>query len=91
MFRYTDDNEETAYAIESVRVDNETLALRSHRAMLKDLIELGDAPRPYYCGCSHCLNDWDCCGRMVPGHVEIMHVSRRRKVVTLRIEYSRNV
>lgn len=40
------------------------------------------------CQCSHCRNDWDCCGRMVPGRVEIR--ARPGGLVAVQ-HYSRNI
>mgnify|MGYP007060693973 FL=1 len=35
----------------------------SLRTLARDLDLL-----PYGCDCSHCRNDWDCCGRLFPAH-----------------------
>jgi hypothetical protein len=39
--------------------------LRNRRAFVRHAVDCGvvDAPG---CDCSHCMNDWDCCGCMVP-------------------------
>lgn len=43
---------------------------------------------PYGCRCSHCQNDWDCCGRMVPGYITMRPV---RGGVKLSQSFNRNV
>ena len=40
------------------------------------------------CRCSHCLSGWDCCGRMVPGRVELR--TRHHGLVVVQ-HYSRNI
>lgn len=52
------------------------------------LIERGLVQAPG-CRCRHCLNDWDCCGRMVPGAVLIERIGRLALRVTQ--PFSRNV
>lgn len=43
---------------------------------------------PYGCNCSHCRNDWDCCGRLFPAHHKVERMKRGFRVVT---EYQRNI
>lgn len=59
----------------------------SRREFGKLLIEEGYADAPG-CYCSHCQNDWDCCGRMVPGSPRLV-----RKGYGLLVEqhYDRNI
>lgn len=40
------------------------------------------------CNCSHCQNDWDCCGRMVAHYAKASRV-KRHLVITF--HYCRNV
>lgn len=57
------------------------------RRFITQLMDLGviDAPG---CRCSHCENDWDCCGRLF---VASTSVHRARRGLTVVQHYLRNV
>lgn len=64
---------------------------RTRRALLRAMIEANYLPQPGRCDCSHCANDWDCCGRLFPSRVTLRNVNRREHFATAVIHYVRNV
>lgn len=64
---------------------------RTRRAMLRAMIAAGYLPQPGRCDCSHCANDWDCCGRLFPSRVTLRSVNRREAFATAVVHYVRNV
>lgn len=64
---------------------------RTRRAVLRAMIAAGYLPQPGRCDCSHCANDWDCCGRLFPSRVTLRNVNRREAFATAVIHYVRNV
>lgn len=74
---------------EAVRVVRIPANARARKAGLTvaTLRDAGIVERPG-CDCRHCANDWDCCGRMVPGRVTIERVRRGFRVSQ---QYSRNI
>lgn len=88
VVRYTEDGND---ATRTVRI---ACNARDRRAILRNRArfarELRDAGHvmPPGCDCRHCRNDWDCCGRMVPGSVRIFPA--RRGVVAVQY-FARNI
>lgn len=86
--RYIDD--ETAVEYRTVRISDFHWPIvktkRDWMVVLKSYGELDTG-----CYCSHCLNDWDCCGRMYPGHHEVTSFNRRTRSARIRTYFSRNI
>lgn len=61
---------------------------KARREFVLELIGTEDLENPGRCTCSHCANDWDCCGRMVPGRIELR--ARTGGLVAVQ-HYSRNI
>ena len=89
-FRYTGETGDSAVEVTRIDVNARERAIilasrKSRREFILELMGTGEI-RNSGCDCSHCLNDWDCCGRMtldgtqldVPRHGLriIQHVSR---------------
>ena len=82
---YTDG--EHAVKTLSIRCNKTTAAYLMDRETLPAMIEEG-LIAPYGCHCSHCLNDWDCCGNMFVWRNKI---KRTRRGVKITQYFSRNI
>lgn len=62
------------------RQDARNLHSRASRTLLRDtLTDDGWLAEPG-CRCSHCANDWDCCGRFTLDHTEVKPTKRGASV-----------
>lgn len=60
---------------------------RMDPALEQELLDRG-LIQPYGCECSHCLNGWDCCGRLFPAIVNARIV---RGGIRITQSYPRNI
>lgn len=91
--RYTDeqgDTQDVRLSFDMSARDRKSILRNrvSRRWFVLELIGTGELDQPGRCQCSHCLNDWDCCGRLVPGTIK---VQPRRGGLYVVQTYDRNV
>jgi hypothetical protein len=83
----TGNGEGTEYRFFAAGAAARDAVLSNSREYLKQMISAGDLP-PLGCSCSHCQNDWDCCGRLYPSHHSVLAAEGGFKVAT---RYERNI
>lgn len=83
-FTQDPDCEEGDLRITRIRANRKELAqlfgrrrshIRARVALKQELINSG-ALQPLGCDCSHCRNDWDCCGNMTVSFTRFRRVRR---------------
>ena len=89
VYAYTDEDGDNAVRTLLVPMSarDRKIALRNRRDFATMLAEYGYVDEPG-CDCSHCANDWDCCGRMVPQRARVVPA---RHGVRIEQAYHRNV
>jgi hypothetical protein len=71
-----DDYKTTTHLIKLSKRERDELAKMKPRNFIKDLTEMG-VLQPYGCDCTHCRNDWDCCGRFTLSYNQVKPAGKR--------------
>lgn len=74
---------DSAVCVQFFRVAKRDKQRRPYRA----LVDAG-VVAPVGCYCAHCVQGWDCCGKLFPTRVEVQSVRRGYRVTAT---YARNI